>query len=128
MKYFICALACADSGAGNCLLGIPSEHTKQIIPVNRVQTSVYETDNEEAFVSIPALLKLKDQSTHHGIVLKTKTTLLLPRIDVELDIPEEKICKLPIALEEIFNYFKGVYFNTNMILLLEPEKLMEHLK
>ena len=128
MKYFICALPCTDSSAGNCLLGIPSGQTERIIPSSRVQTKVYEYDNEEAFVSIPALFKLKEKSVLHGLVLKSKTVLLLPRIDVELEIPEEEIRLLPRALEEVFNYFRGVYFGSNMILILEPDKLLEYVK
>ena len=120
MKYFICTLACTDSGAENCLLGIPSERTERIIPVSQVQT--------EDFISIPALLKLKDESVHHGLVLKSKKTLLLPRIDVELEILEEEIKTLPKTIDELFGYFRGAYFGSNMILILDPEKLLEYVE
>ena len=128
MKYFICSLISENHSIGNCLLGIPSEHTERIILASRTQTIIYETENEDFYISIPVLLKLKDQSAHHGLILKSKTTLLLPRIDVELEIPEEEIKTLPKALEEIFCYFRGVYFSSNMILILEPEKLLEYVE
>ena len=136
MKYFICTLE--NNNAGNCLLGIPAEHTERIIPVNRMQTAIFETDNDEAFLSVPVLLKLKDRSTPHGLVLKTrldskkskiiKTVLLLPRVEVEMEIPEEQICQLPEVFNEMFKYFRGIYFSSNMILILDPEKLMESVK
>ncbi|MCL2008014.1 MAG: hypothetical protein FWG77_08020 [Treponema sp.] len=117
MKYFISTLLGSDSGTGNCLLGIPSESTERIIQAEQ---------NDEVFISIPALLKLKDKTTHHALVLKSKKVLLLPKIDVELEIPEEEIQVLPKTVAELFNYFRGVYLGQSMILILDPEKLPEH--
>ena len=131
MKYFICALTRHtlrgdNSIAGNCLLGIPSESTERILPASGAQADFDETGNEEAFISIPALFKLKDQAAHHRLVLKKKRTLLLPRIDVELEIPEGEIQALPNTLNEMFGYFRGIYFGQNMVLILDPDKLLEH--
>ena len=129
MKYFICTMETSGTESPeNCLLAIPLEQTERIISTSRVQAAVYETENGKAIVSIPALLKLKDQSTPHELLLKSGATLLLPRIDVELEISEEEIKQLPKTLELMFGYFRGVYFNSNMILILEPEKLLEFLK
>ena len=127
MKYFICALDKIN-------LGIPAEQTERIIQVTRVQGAVYETENQEVFVSLPVLLRQKDSSAPHGVVLKSntgessavKTVLLTPRIDVELEIPEENIHSLPEALGGLFKYFRGAYCtDQNVILILNPQKLIE---
>jgi len=130
MKYFICALDAID-------LGIPAERTERIIPAARVQTAVYETENQEAFISLPLLFRQKDPAAPHGVVLKApevlppgpKTVLLTPRIDRELDIPEETIYQLPQAFTGPFRYFSGACFNAqSAILLLNPAKLMESMR
>jgi hypothetical protein len=137
MKYFICPLSDHSRVAGKIHLGIPAERTERIIQVTRPQTAVYETGDHEAFISLPALFQLKDASAPHGLVLKTgctekkspaaiQTVLLTPRIDIDLEIPEEKIHRLPEALSPLFHYLRGVYFDgQNMILILDPEKLKE---
>jgi hypothetical protein len=127
-KYFICAL-------GRINLGIPAEKTERIISVTRIQDAVCETENQEVFISLPALLKQKDRTAPHGIVLKaigsqtlntTKTILLTPKIDAELDIPEENIHSLPRAMGGAYRHFRGAYCTgTNIILILNPEKLRE---
>jgi chemotaxis signal transduction protein len=90
---------------------------------------VCEKENQEVFISLPALLRQKDCPAPHGIVLKsaaTKTTLLTPRIDAELEIPEEKIHSLPKAMHGAYRFFRGAYcMDRNVILILAPEKLLE---
>jgi len=125
VKYFICAPDKVD-------LAIPAEQIERIIPVTRLQTDVYETENGDAYLSIPALLRQNDVVAPHGLVLKycpagsvRKTILLTPRIDIELEIPEENIHSLPEVFTGRFSFFGGVYFNgsQNVILILNPEKL-----
>jgi hypothetical protein len=122
LKYFICAL-------GRINLGIPAWQTERIIPVTRIQDAVYETENQEVFISLPALLRQKDSAAPHGIVLKpssAKTVLLTPRIDAELEIPEEDIHSLPKAMDGAYRHFRGAYCTgQNIILILNPEKLLE---
>jgi hypothetical protein len=123
LKYFICALDKIN-------LGIPAERTERIIPVARAQSAVRETENQEVFISLPALFRQKDTagSAPHGLVLKSsvKTVLLTPRIDVELEIPEDEIHSLPQALAGAFRYFRGAYCKgESLVLILDPEKLME---
>ena len=128
MRYFICALDKIN-------LGIPAERTERIIPVTRMQTTVFETDNDnrEAFISLPMLFLQNDSVTPHGAVLKAndgtetpKTVLLTPRIDIDLEIPEEDIHGLPEAFVGFFRYFRGVYFTEDkIILILNIKKLME---
>ena len=130
MKYFICNLDMINNNTTG-YLGIPAEKTERIIPVNRVQTVVYETENQEAFFSLPVLFQLKDRTTVHGLVLKpeascgmVKTILMTPRINTEIEIPEENIHRLPESMTETLVFFRGVCFDDkNMILILDPEKL-----
>ena len=142
-------------------MGIPSEQIQRIIPVTRAQTKVFETENEDAFISIPALFHKKGAATvrpfgpfadrmdsmganapgvvhaaPHALVLKSKsaafnwtgsTMLLSPKIDVELEIPEEKIRALPKAFAGLFSFFRGACFadgSYNMIFILDLEKLI----
>jgi chemotaxis signal transduction protein len=110
-------------------LAVPAEKTERIIPVTRVQTELYETENQEAFISLPALFKLKDAAPH-GLVLKTKnanrTVLLTPKIDIDLEIPEEEVRQLPQAFSGLYQYFTGAYFyDQDVVLILNVEKLTE---
>jgi len=123
LKYFICAI-------GKILLGIPAQQTERIISVTRIQDALCETENQEMFISLPALLRQKDAAPH-GIVLKpgagsAKTTLLTPKINAELEIPEEDIHKLPEVLAGSYRHFRGAYcIEHNVILILDPEKLLD---
>jgi hypothetical protein len=128
MKYFICAM-------GGINLGIPARQTERIVSVTRIQDAVRETENQEVFVSLPALLRQEDKTTPHGIVLKplvsqppntAKTTLLTPKIDAELEIPEENIHKLPRAMDGVYRHFRGAYCtDKSVILILNPENIIE---
>ena len=133
MKYFICALDRTNSGSTGLLgtsgcLGIPAERTERIIPVSRRQTAVYETENDEVYISLPALFGLKDTAAPHGLVLKQageaekKTVLLAPKVDIDLEIPEESIHRLPDALAGVFRYFRGAFFSgDSVIYILDTE-------
>ena len=130
MKYFICSLDTIN-------IGIPTEQTQRIIPVTRIQTALYdsETEDKKLFISLPVLLGQKDPAAPHGVVLKNSaadrdtTILLTPRIDKDLEIPEENIRRLPGALAGWLKYFRGGYFNgQNLILILDPEKIMEKIR
>ena len=129
MKYFICAL-------GRVSLGIPSEQTERIISVTRIQDAVCETENQDVFISLPALLRQKETAAPHGIVLKplasqppdtsARTTLLTPKIDAEMEIPEENIRSLPRVMDGSYRYFRGAYCtDKNVILILNPQNLLE---
>ena len=128
MRYFICALD------GICL-GIPAEKTERIIPVIREQTAVYETEGGEAYVSLPALFRLKDTATPHGVALKqtaeggaAKTVLLTPPIDIDVEIPDDEIQNLPDVFGGLFGCFTGAYFiKETVILLLNTDTLIETL-
>ena len=125
-------------------LGIPAERTQRIIQVTRTQTAGYETENGEAFISLPALFQQKNAAAPHGIVLKPgkeqepragnspsaapdlKTVLLTPRIDRDIEIPEQNIYRLPESLGGPFRYVRGACFSDqSLILILNPEKLVE---
>jgi hypothetical protein len=93
---------------------------------------VYEAENGEAFISLPALFGL-EESAPNGVVLKTtaskgaetqKTVLLTPKIDIDLEIPEENIRSLPEAFSGRFRYFRGACFNgQDIILIIDLDKL-----
>ena len=122
MKYFICDL---DRIPGICL-GIPAGLAERIIPVTRVQIGLYETEKDEAFFSLPVLFRLKDTAAPHGIILKpagqVKTVLMTPRIESELEIPDDQIHPLPKVLSEVLVFFNGIHFNSqNMILILNSD-------
>jgi len=127
-KYFICALA-------RIFIGIPAQQTERIISVTRKQDAPRETENNEVFISLPALLKQKETAAPHGIVLKRiasqppdapRTTLLTPKIDAELEIPTEEIRGLPKVLGGSYKNFRGAYCDgQKVILILNPEKLLE---
>jgi len=135
MRYFICALEKIN-------LGIPAEQTERIIPLSRAQTSVYETADQPpgaggAFISLPALFQQEDTAVFHGLVLKNrggdstanahgKTILLMPKIDIDMEIPEDAIHRLPETFAGVFSFFSGAYFDgENLILILAPQKLTE---
>ena len=112
-------------------LGIPARQTERIIAVTRIQDSARETENQEVFISLPVILRQKDITAPHGIVLKSgaecaKTTLLTPKIDAELEIPEEDIHTLPKAMDGVYRHFRGAYCtDQKVILILNPQKLLE---
>ena len=135
MNYFICELDII-------YLGVPAEQILRIISVSRLQANVLETENEEAFISIPALFNPKAEcfkaNAVHGLILKNgmagdfsgKTILLAPKIDIDMEIPDEKICRLPEAFTGVFSFLRGAHFTDDykMILILDTEKLTANIK
>jgi len=125
MRYFICAL-------GKINLGIPAGQVERILPVTG--TDKTENENDEVYISIPKLLKQGDEPVHHGLVLKAgfngvkKTTLLVPKIEIDLEIPDENIKRLPESFTGIYSYFSGACFTgaEKMTFMLNPEKLTEN--
>jgi hypothetical protein len=63
---------------------------------------------------------LKDREDRERLIL------LVPRIITDLDIPEEKIRRLPGLVEERLPCFFGAFFSgKELILLVDPEKLRD---
>ena len=125
MRYFICA-------SGGVCLAIPAERAERIIPVSRHQTVLCETEDQTCYISLPVLLREEDTSVLHGVVLKggadpaIRSILLVSKIDVDLEIPEEEIHPLPGSFGGVYTYFRGVCFGSQgLILVLIPEKLLE---
>ena len=139
MRYFICSLDQKSVNLPHTCLAIPAEYTERIIPaIKPGQTGLAEASSEaeapgdEILFSLPGFLKLKDPQAPHGLVLKRgsqkKIVLLSPKIEVELEIPEEDIQALPNTLDEILLYFRGAFFSEErLILILNPQKLIESL-
>ena len=116
MKCFICAFRGVN-------LGIPAGQTERIIPASQVQG--------EKSISIPVLFKLENPAPVHGMVLKdpVDTILLAPKIDIEMDIPQNEIHSLPRAFAGLFAFFTGVYLSDQKIIfILDPKKLAEGVK
>jgi hypothetical protein len=131
VKFFICS---ADS----VHFAVPSEKTERIISLDRVQTGVCEKENNEAFISLRALFRFESPSAPHGLILKSgrpgpngepvKTIHLTPKIDIELEIPEENIYDLPKSFTGLFRFFSGLCFTEkqdNVILIIDIEKILE---
>jgi len=132
MRYFVCDLD-RKPGKPNVRLGIPAGRTGRIIPANRFQTAFCETENGEAFILIPALLHLENAASPHGLVLKSsgteKTILLVPRIEIDLEISENDIHDLPEVFSRLKNFFRGASFSgEDVILILDPDKLCEYIR
>ena len=135
MKYFICSFVTPAPQLPSMNFGFPSEQTERIISVDRVQTNIYETVEHETYISLPALLRQKGIAAPHGLVLKSLNSVILltPKIDVEMDLPQEKITKLPEIFTGVFSIFSGGCFldktagNCDLVLLLDPKKIMEKL-
>lgn len=125
MNYFICAL-----DKMHCWLGIPAEEIERLIPSRLIPPIEANSTIEPASycISLPELIKLKDKTTPHGLVLKTqglqKTVLLTPKIEYEQEILEENVQVLPKVFAGGVQYFRGVFFsNEKMIIILDPKKL-----
>ena len=129
MKYFLCAF-------DTIYLGISSECIERIMSVARTQSSVHETEEQTTFISLPLLFRCEDLPAPHGIVLKPgssageerKTILLIPPLDIELEIPEEDIYSVPKTFSGILRYCKGACFinsgkEERLIFTLDTEKL-----
>ena len=129
MKCFLCALK-------NINLGIPADQIERIIPVDAAR-AVSEYENVEMFISIPAILGYKNAQAPHGLVLKTegknavKIIILAPKIEADMEIPDENIHRLPEAFTGAFRYFNGACFTAggkNLVFILDINKLRESIK
>jgi hypothetical protein len=128
MRCFLCSL-------DGMRVGIPAERAERIVLQDRAQAAVYAagTGDGGSCISLPVLLRQKDVPAPHGVVLKSDspgtTILLTPKIDGDMEIPEESIHPLPEALSGLRRYFEGASFaGKNMILILSPEKIRETLE
>ncbi|MDR2314072.1 MAG: hypothetical protein LBE02_06015 [Spirochaetaceae bacterium] len=123
MKCFICSL-------DGITLGIPSEPIAQIISAPRIQNSPFASENGQEYISLPALFQKESVPAPHGIRLKDRIgrkplILLVPRIDTDLEIPEEKIHPLPGLIEKKLPCFSGIFFTEkDPVLVVDTEKLL----
>jgi hypothetical protein len=125
MKYFMCVL-------DGMVLGIPSAAVARIIPAPRTQDVLCEIQEGELFISLPILFDKNSVTAPHGIILregKKQTILLAPRIETDIDIPEEKIETLPALIGERLSWLNGAYFTkSTLVLLLDTVNLLQHLQ
>ena len=119
MRYFICSLK-------EIFLGISAEQTEQIIQLNDVQNIDQKAGAILSCISPAELFKLNDINNLHGLILKScsqeKTIIAVPKIETDLDIPDEKIQKLPQILCTLLWFIKGCYFNESKLILIINEK------
>ena|GEM_PF-3210983 len=138
MKYFICNTENNSALTGISLIAIPSEKIEKIYSTEILPEKLINKHEGEIHISIPLLLDLKNKIPSHALKIKTikieekyiaeKAVLLCPKVDIEIDIPDENIQPLPIALKKLFSFFSGAFFEENKLyLILEPEKIMEHI-
>jgi hypothetical protein len=130
MRYFICTFETIN-------FGIPAESTEHIIQLSRKQNSLYETEDSNVFISLPALFRQYD-TTPYGLVLKLsvstngftrKITLLTSKIEKDMEIPDDNVHRLPKLFTGPFIFFSGMFFSEgNMIFIINPEKLAEFVK
>ena len=128
MKYFLCTF-------DTVYMGISAERTERIISVSRKQSVVCENETQETFISLPLLFGRADLPAPHGIVLKRadkekQTTLLVPSLDIDLEIPEKEIYAIPRAFGGNLRYFGGACFinrgnRERLIFTLDLEKLLK---
>ncbi|MDR2072624.1 MAG: hypothetical protein LBP60_04225 [Spirochaetaceae bacterium] len=122
MKCFICSL-------DEITLGIPSKPIAQIISAPRVQDALFASENGEGYISLPVLFQKESVPAPHGIRLKDRgnggsLVLLVPRIDTDMEIPEEEIRSLPDLVEKKLPCFSGVFFSEKgPVLVVDTEKL-----
>jgi len=114
--------------------GIPAEYTEKIIQLSREQNSIFETADNNIFVSLPALFR-QSYSTLHGLIMKLsdsknqKIILLTPKIEKEIEIPDGCIHRLPDMFSGPFVFFMGVFFSDeNPVFIFNPEKITGRLK
>jgi hypothetical protein len=120
MKFFMCAL-------DTMVLGIPSAAAVRIIPAPRTQDVLCELEGDDLFISLPVLFGKNSVPAPHGVILKgqKQTILLVPRIETDIDIPDEKIQTLPALIGERLSWLNGAYFTKSaLVLLLDTENLL----
>jgi len=125
MRYFVCSLGTINSA-------IPSAWAARIIPITREQSGVYASEDQKTFISLAALFRLQGISGEYGVILKSgadggnERILLTPKIDQEVELPEESIHRLPEIMEDSFRFCRGVSFaGSGALYVLDMEKIME---
>jgi hypothetical protein len=116
-------------------LAIPSEWTERVVPIAQEQPGGAD-EEQKTFISLPALFRQEDIPGVHGVILKPnmpaqantpgggKRVLLSPRIDQEIEIPEENIHQLPETLAGVLRICRGVYFiGDGAMFILDMEKI-----
>jgi hypothetical protein len=114
---------------------IPSECTERIISATRAQSSVCETEEQDVFISLPLLFRRADLPASHGLVLKQKDgkkkiTLVVPPLDIDIEIPKEDIYGIPRVFSKKMPHCNGMCFvnrdkEERLIFTLDIEKLAE---
>ena len=131
MKYFLCAF-------DRIFLAIPSDCAERIIPVSEIPLPPIEDGSSgvgkrELLISLPHLFGRPEFPAPHGIVLKSeiarkKAILLVPPIDVDIDIAQNEIHSIPISIGRVLSFCEGIFFivknqEERLVLTLRIESL-----
>ena len=119
MRYFVCSLDAID-------VAVPAHWAERIIPVPQESAAFDQT----ASISLPALFRQRTAATPHGVLLKTpgagRKMLLTPRIDREVEVPEEDIRRLPKVLADSLRLCSGCCFTgKGAMLILDIEAIIK---
>ena len=101
-------------------------------------------DDQNIYISLPRLFNLPEENIQHNLTLKdpnaeddrlsaNKIILIIPKVECESEIPDEKIFPIPKTLQNtgFSSYFSGIQFNSNPavsatpILVLNSEQLIK---
>jgi hypothetical protein len=117
---------------------------------NSTNLVFYNDEKQNTYISLSNLFNLSLKNIRHNIVLKSfdskddytsesKTILLIPEIECEIEISNEEIYPIPQTLRttRFFELFNGMLFNTRseassnksfLVLLLNAERLIQFIQ
>jgi len=147
MRVFLCSY-------NGFTLAIPIRFVSSIMLCkDKIKSITYfDEENRSTFISLPFLFDCPSLDIRHGIILKDKnpgenvsdnsihekTVLLSTEIESETEIPDDMIYPIPRTLSAFYslNIFNGILFNLfsrsesadNLILLLNPDFLIQYIK
>ncbi|MDR0569128.1 MAG: hypothetical protein LBG87_07985 [Spirochaetaceae bacterium] len=105
MKWFICAF-------DGVFLGIPGDQISRLF----IAPPETESAGPEKPLSISKFFRRNVPTPHAASLKRTGQVLLLPRIQIDMDLPDEKISPMPKAFGEN-PPFSGAYFRENDLIL-----------
>ncbi|MDR0526113.1 MAG: hypothetical protein LBG90_09635 [Spirochaetaceae bacterium] len=107
MKWFLCPW-------DDMFLGVPADRIERLF--------IASPQNEEG-LSIPQMFHRPVPAPHAASLKPKGTILLLPRIDIDLDIPDAEIHAMPRAFGEKSLFAGACFRNGDLILLLNIEEI-----
>jgi len=133
MRVFLCPY-------GGFSLAIPMDAVLSVTLHHKKTEETVEVNQENlnTYISLPLLLNCAGGEPRHGIILKDgdderlekKTVLLTYEIESEIELAQNKIYPLPESFSamKFSQYFMGMVFSKELILLLNPEQTVQNIK